>query len=75
MGHAKVLQVEVDEVASHALPPNAAATVTVRVFFLLPVPQLLEQAEKADQGVMTQSIGHGWALHVRPMCIGHSSPP
>ena len=64
-GQAKVLQLAVDTVLPQALPPYLAGVVVLRVRVLEPVPQDLEQAPKVDQAPWTQSMGQGWALHVR----------
>ena len=50
-------------VVGQARPPFCAATMIERVWLCLPPPQLLLQADQADQPEIWQSMGQGWVLH------------
>jgi hypothetical protein len=75
MGQNWVLHWAVSVRPGQALPPWAAARVTVRVRCLEPVPQVLEQLENAPQAETRQSTGQAWALQTRSWVKGQLAPP
>ena len=46
-----------------------------RVRYLVPVAQVLVQADQAVQAETLQSTGQAWRLQTRSCSEGHSSPP
>ena len=64
MGQAKVLQVVVWRSDGQAAPPCWTALMTDLVRYLVPVPQVLEQAENLDQPESLQSMGHAKVLQL-----------
>ena len=75
-GQAAVLHTSVCTRSSHATPPNAAATCTVRERDRCPPAQVTEQASHDDHGLSWQSRGQFTSGHVAfSSKIGHSSPP
>ena len=75
MGQAKVLQLGCSRRWGQATPPKAVEGMTERVLVFEPVPQVLVQADQADQAETLQSTGQAWRLQVRSCSEGHSSPP
>ena len=75
MGQAKVLQVGCSRRCTQPRPPKAAEVRTERVRVLVPVPQVLVQADQAVQRETLQSTGQAWRLQTRSCSEGHSSPP
>ena len=57
MGQAKVLQLGCSRRWGQATPPKAVEVMTERVLVLVPVPQVLVQADQADQAETLQSTG------------------
>jgi len=75
-GHGCVLQLWDCDNAGHAVPPCAAATVTVRVCVCTPPPHVLEQADHADQPLTTHWMGQGWELQICDSdTAGQATPP
>ena len=56
-GQWKVLQVLIEDMAGHAIPPCMGKLIMERERFLVPEPQVAEQAPKAVQKEYLQSIG------------------
>ena len=63
-GQAKVLQVVVWRSDGQEAPPCWTALMTDLVRYLVPVPQVLEQAPKADQPESLQSMGQPKVLQL-----------
>jgi hypothetical protein len=76
MGQAKVLQVLMLVATGQAMPPWAFVFNTERERFLVPEPQVAEQAEKADQLENLQSMGQAKVLQdLMLAATGQAMPP
>ena len=70
------LQATVSERLGTGAPPCWESTITERVRVLVPPPQVIEHALKADQPETTGLTGHGCVLHWASSCrSGQGVPP
>ena len=75
-GQWNVLQVLMEDMPGHAIPPCIGMLVMERLRFLVPLPQVEEQAVKEVQRVHLQSMGQPKVLQVREFDrVGQVRPP
>jgi hypothetical protein len=74
-GHAVPLHSWNSDVAGHALPPAAAAWMTLRVRWRSPAPQVVEQSDHTVNGPTSQSVGQANELQPRLASSGGQALP